>query len=356
MGPGEDIRDRQRERASVVQLILLGIVASAIGIALALLIDWFPTPASIQAGPIDTLWDVLLIASVPIFVLVQAVVLYCVWKFRMRPGQEQQDGAPIHGNTRLEVLWTVIPAILILGLCTYAYVVLTDIEEAQANEMTINVTGQQFSWTFEYGEGDEAVRTTELYLPEDQPVLFRINSLDVIHSFWVPEFRMKIDAVPGIATEYRITANRRGTYPVVCAELCGVAHAFMRQTARVVTREEFDRIMQERRQAGAPGESEEAGAGAPVDGRTLFTDGNGQSAACGNCHTLSDAGTESTTGPDLDEAMQGKSEEELRRDIVDPGAQTTPGFSPGIMPPNYGQVLTDRELDALVDYLMEAAG
>src|SRR5688500_2142845 len=207
MGPGEDnggIRDRQKGRGSAVQLILLGIIASAIGVAFGLLIDWFPTPASTQADPIDTLWDVLLIASVPVFVLVQAVVLYSVWKFRMRPGQELQDGPPIHGNTRLEVIWTIIPAVMILGLCTYAYFVMTDIEEAQANEMRINVVGQQFAWTFEYpqGEGQRPVRSTQLYLAEDQPVRFFIRSEDVIHDFWVPAFRMKIDAVPGVVTDY----------------------------------------------------------------------------------------------------------------------------------------------------------
>ena len=107
----------------------------------------------------------------PVFVLVQAIVLYCVWKFRMRPGQELQDGPPIHGNTRLEVIWTIIPAILILGLCAYAYVVLTDIEEAEARR-ELRVVGQQFTWTFEYRAGGQNVARRQLYLPVDQPVDF----------------------------------------------------------------------------------------------------------------------------------------------------------------------------------------
>src|SRR5918998_891321 len=143
MDPGEDTGDirerRQRDRAQLGPLIALSVIASLVGIAIGLAIDWFPAAASTQAEPIDTLWDVLVIVSVPVFVLVQAVVLYCVWRFRMRPGQELQDGPPIHGNTRLEVVWTIIPAVLILGLCTYAYFVLTDIEEAKANEMRVNV-------------------------------------------------------------------------------------------------------------------------------------------------------------------------------------------------------------------------
>jgi cytochrome c oxidase subunit II len=359
MGPGEDtaddVRNRQRDRASTLQLALLGTVAAVVGVALGLLIDWFPTPASTQADPIDTLWDVLLIASIPVFVLVQAVVLYCVWKFRMRPGQELQDGPPIHGNTRLEVIWTVIPAILILGLCTYAYFVLTDIEEAQAREMRVGVVGQQFTWTFEYGSGRDVVRSNQLYLVEDQPVRFFIRSEDVIHDFWIPAMRMKIDAVPGVTTDYRVTPNRRGNYPVVCAELCGLGHAYMRQTARVVTRDEFDRKMQELRGAGggaagtAGGQAGQGGGGAAA-GKAVF-----DQAGCGGCHTLSDAGTNANVGPNLDDALEGQSAEKIRQDIVDPNAEIAQGFGPNIMPPDFGDTLRPEQLDALVSYLEEAS-
>src|SRR5215213_4512289 len=173
------IQDRQTDRAAVLPMGVIVLISSTVGVILGLLIDWFPTPASTQADPIDTLWDVLVIASVPVFVGVQSFVLYCVWRFRMRPGQEQQDGPPIHGNTRLEVVWTVIPAVLILGLCTYAYFVLDDIEEAAANEWKINVTGQQFTWTFEYPKevtGGEPIRSSQLYVPVDQAVEFQVTS------------------------------------------------------------------------------------------------------------------------------------------------------------------------------------
>src|SRR5262249_7368761 len=111
-------------------MILVGAIASAVGIVAALLIHWFPPAASKQAGPIDTLWDVLLIVSIPVFVLVATVVLFSVKLFRVRPGQENADGAPIHGSTRLEVIWTAVPAILIAALVVYAYLVLHDIEKA----------------------------------------------------------------------------------------------------------------------------------------------------------------------------------------------------------------------------------
>src|SRR6266513_2233788 len=110
-------------------MVVIGVIATAIGIPLALIIPWFPTDASKQASNVRTLYDVLLIASVPIFVLVETVVLFSVWKFRMRPGEELKDGPPIHGNTALEVIWTAVPAILIISLVTYAYTVLRSNED-----------------------------------------------------------------------------------------------------------------------------------------------------------------------------------------------------------------------------------
>src|SRR3712207_1831454 len=155
----EEITAGPESRSHLREMLLIGLVSSIVGIALALWIDWFPVSASEQAAPIDTLYDVLLIFSVPVFVLVEVVVLYSVWRFRMRPGEELKDGPPIHGNTKLEIIWTAIPAILLVGLCTYAYVVLTDIEQAEAEGETlpVRVVGEQFTWTFYYeGEnGDE---------------------------------------------------------------------------------------------------------------------------------------------------------------------------------------------------------
>src|SRR2546423_13842959 len=133
-------------------MLIIGAIASVIGIAVALSINWFPVQGSSQSKKIDDLYDVLLIASVPVFVLVEVVVLYSVWKFRMRPGDEQKDGPPIHGNTGLEIIWTAIPALMIFGLVTYAYIVLLDIEKKPKREMTVEVTGQQFAWSYQYKE------------------------------------------------------------------------------------------------------------------------------------------------------------------------------------------------------------
>src|SRR3954469_15568638 len=204
--------DRPHAHADWKQMLGIGVVASILGIAAGILIDWFPVQASGEAKRIDTLWDVLLIASIPVFVMVMVVVLFSVWKFRMRPGEEELDGPPIHGNTRLEVIWTAIPATLLIALCAYAYIVLHDIEKAPAaQELNVKVTGQQFTWTFEYrGTNGKNFTVPQLFVPEGQSVRFNIVSKDVLHDFWVPAFRMKIDAVPGIVTHYRVTPTKTG--------------------------------------------------------------------------------------------------------------------------------------------------
>src|SRR5437588_12371957 len=148
-------------------MLVIGAIAVAIGLPVALIIPWFPSEGSRQAGDVRTLYDVLLIASVPIFVLVETVVLFSVWKFRMRPGDEEKDGPPIHGNTRLEVVWTALPACLIIGLCTYAYTVLRSDEASKKSEMTVNVTGRQFAFEFSYPEaGGKSVVSPVLYMPK----------------------------------------------------------------------------------------------------------------------------------------------------------------------------------------------
>jgi cytochrome c oxidase subunit II len=337
-------------------MLLIGAIVSALGIALALVIDWFPIAASTQAKPIDTLWDVLLIASVPVFVLVETIVVYCAIKFRMRPGEELKDGPPIHGNTKLEIVWTAIPAILLVGLCTYAYVVLTDIEDAPAagQQLNVRVVGEQFTWTFFVERDGKEVKSSQLYLPNNKPVYFTIQSKDVIHDFWVPAFRMKIDAVPGIDTHLRVTPNRIGEYQVVCAELCGLGHSTMRQSAHVLDPAEWEKQM-DKLAAGPQGGGGGGGGGqAETDGKTLFTEA-AEPTACKSCHTLADAGATGTTGPDLDEVVPDLSAAEIKQSIEDPDAKITAGFQPGIMP-RYGDSLSEEQVDALVKYLKEVAG
>src|SRR5215210_625229 len=346
----------QRDRKYLGRMFAIGAITSVCGIALGLLIDWFPTAASEEAGPIDTLWDVLLIVSVPIFVLVQTVVLYSVWQFRMRPGEELKDGPPIHGNTRLEVIWTAVPAIILVALCSYAYAVLRDIETAEASEMKVRVVGEQFTWTFYYPgqNGGKEVASNQLYLPKDKAVRFDVQAKDVLHDFWVPAFRQKIDAVPGITTRYRVTPTKAGVFPVVCAELCGLGHSVMRQSAHVVSPGEFDEWLADLRAKGRPGgeQAGSTGGGGAPDGKTLFT---GVEPKCSSCHALADAGADATIGPKLDEVLEGKDAAFIEKSIVEPGAEVEKGFQDGIMPTNYGDTLKPEEIKALTDYLVKVA-
>src|SRR4051794_7710311 len=292
----EAAAERRPPRRTAAQMVGVGVVASILGVIAGLLIHWFPPASSTQADKIDTLWDVLIVASVPFFVLVTTVIGFSVLNFRMRPGEEDLDGPPIHGNTRLEVIWTAIPATIIVGLVVYAYVVLRDIEKTPAlaagqKERVVRVFGEQFAWTFEYNEGGKRFRTTELDLPAGQSVKFQIQSKDVIHDFWVPDFRMKIDAVPGITTSYRVTPKKDsiGVHQVVCAELCGLGHAFMRSTVRVRTPQGFAAWVRRTSaaangggQAGGGGQGGGQGGGgqtASTDAKAIFTNGKNATGA-----------------------------------------------------------------------------
>jgi cytochrome c oxidase subunit II len=341
--------ERPHARADWRQMLGIGAIASILGIAAGLLIDWFPVAASDEAKQIDTLWDVLIIFSVPVFVGVSVVVLFSVMKFRMRPGEENLDGPPIHGNTRLEVIWTAIPAIILVGLCTYAFVVLEDVEAADANPVQVRVVGEQFAWTFFYKQADgKEVASSQLHVPLNRQVAFTLQSKDVLHDFWVPAFRMKKDAVPGIDVRYSVTPNKLGTYDIVCAELCGLGHAVMRSSAVVEEQPAFDSWLAKLGQPAAPAGGGGTAGGGAADGKATFASEN-----CASCHTLADAGAKGTIGPDLDKVLAGKDEAFIKESITDPDKIVADGYQSGIMPGNFGQTLPPAQLDALVKYLSE---
>jgi cytochrome c oxidase subunit 2 len=240
---------------TLVRLLAIAVVAAAIGIAIGLLIPWFPPAAAKQAHTIDTLYYVLIIVTVPIFVLVTSVVLFSAYSWRVRSGEERLDGPPIHGDTRLEVIWTALPSALIAALVVYAAIVLHDIGVKQPGEITVGVTGQQWEWRFSYPSYDDAqgkpIVALQLYLPLNRPVDFRIHSVDVIHTFWVPAFRLQQDAVPGITTGLRATPDRLGSYPIVCTQLCGYGHSTMRTTLHIVTAAAFSTWLTEHGYSGS---------------------------------------------------------------------------------------------------------
>ena len=348
-GPPETDPRIAGEKHPVARMIGIGVFASLIGIGITLWIDWFPEQGATSANKIDTLYDVLLICSVPVFVLVMTIAIYSVLRFRAKPG-DMGDGPPIHGNTRLEVIWVTIPFIMVTALAIYGWITLDDIEAKQPNEMVVNVTGQQFTWTFQYPS--EKLDAKELVLPVNRPVEFRVHTKDVIHSFWVPQFRLKSDAVPGLTTQVRVTPDRKGNFEVVCTELCGIGHSTMRQFARVVPATEFRSWVADQKKA-ASGGATGGGGGQPAggaDAEQLFT-----SNGCSGCHTLAKAGATAKVGPDLGK-LGNVSASFIRTSIESPNAEITKGYKPNIMPQDFKDKLSKEELDALVKYLLEAQG
>lgn len=228
------------ERLPYLKLTLASVALGTVVSVLMMQYDWMGDAASTAAGPIDTLMDVSIIISSFIFAIVCVALGYALVKWRVKPGDEG-DGLPIHGNTKLEIVWTLIPTVIVLFLAGYSWVVLNDIEKEDPNALTVNVYSQQFAWTFGYPENGNKWSEGVLHVPVDRQIDFKMNAQDVIHSFWVPEWRIKKDNVPGITTEALITPDKVGTYQLICTELCGAGHATMRALVVVQTQEAFDR-------------------------------------------------------------------------------------------------------------------
>jgi len=223
-------------------MVLITIVTSIVMVN----IDWNGDAASVERGPIDTLLDVMIVLSAFVFAIVVVMLGYAVWKYRAKPGDES-DGEPIHGNTRLEIIWTVVPTLIVIFGGIYSTIVLNDIEaEASGPIMRVDVTAQQFAWRFDYP--DQGVTSTELHAPVGTQLELHLNALDVLHAFWVPEWGIKRDLVPGsdlpngeqIDDVARVTPNEEGVYSVVCSELCGWGHSTMRAAAVAESQAEFD--------------------------------------------------------------------------------------------------------------------
>jgi cytochrome c oxidase subunit II len=226
-------------RGSLVQLVLFALVASAAGVALALVPNWLPKSASDEAGRIDFVFWFVTGICVFIFAIVAAVLVYAVFKFRVKP-DDDSDGPPIHGHTGLEIVWTAVPALLVTAIAIVSAIVLAKDDAAGANPLRVDVTAQQFFWSYSY-PGFDNKQSAVLRLPLHRSVVFRMTAKDVIHSFWVPEFRQKQDLVPGIHPTLHITPNKLGTYPVICTELCGLGHGLMRSRVIVMEPEAFER-------------------------------------------------------------------------------------------------------------------
>lgn len=268
------------------------------------------------------------------------IMLYSVVVFRRDPDDES-DGPHIHGHTGLEIAWTILPTFVVIGFGLYGLIVFQDITAAQDNEMVVSVVGQQWSWSFEYPE--EEIKSARLVLPVDQPILFELESTDVIHSFWVPEFRIKQDVVPGAVMPLRITPTKIGSYRLVCAEICGNGHAGMVADVEVVSLTDFEQFLIDSAFRYSDLTAEERG-------QQFYTE-----LGCAGCHSLD--GTPGV-GPTwqgiylreelLDDGTTVIADDDyIRESILDPDAQIVQSFNAAVMSSQDFTVMID-ELQAQI--------
>lgn len=255
-------------RASVITfLVSVGLIL--VGLVVGQRIDLLPLQASVNAPVYDELFRVLFSIGTMLFLGICGLLLFSLVRFRRQPG-DLGDGAAIEGNLPLEIVWTAIPAVVVLFVGLYSYniyermggmapladhsamhvVPATDpgsgdrvwggirTVAGESADLTVEVTALQFAFIFHYPSGN--ITTGELHVPEGERVELRMKANDVIHAFWVPQFRIKQDIIPGQPTILTFTANRPGTYPIICAELCGPYHGGMRTSVVVHDRGAFD--------------------------------------------------------------------------------------------------------------------
>jgi cytochrome c oxidase subunit 2 len=228
-------------RGAIVRVVTIGLLAAAAATLVAILIPWLPDQESKEGGRIDFVFWFVTAICIGVFAVVAAVSVYSVVKFRARP-DDDSDGPPIHGHTGLEIAWTAVPAVLVTLIAVVSTVALAENGKWQRDRLKVEVTARQFAWSFEYPQYG-GFKSGTLWLQEDRQVELRLTALDVVHSFWVPEFRQKQDAVPGQVTRLGITPTKTGQRTLICTELCGLGHALMRAPVVVLTKAEFERCV-----------------------------------------------------------------------------------------------------------------
>jgi len=324
-------------------LVILMAVLTYIGLDSAGLM---PLEASAQAATIDWLWDWQVGAMSFLFALIAVPMVYSLIVFRRRKG-DTTDAEHMEGNTKLEITWTVLPLFIVMAFAYLGAVNLADTRRVDPEAMVVKVTGLQWSWTFEYPPVNGlTVVSDELHLPVGKQVLLRMTSNDVIHSFWVPEFRVKQDLVPGRITELRITPTLEGNYKVRCAELCGTSHAFMEKSVIVSSQAEFDAWMTEQLAL-----AEEASQTPEGRGQALVA-ANG----CAACHSINGSPGIGPTWFNLsgrqetltDGSVVTADDAYIHESIKAPQAKIVAGFENQLMP-TYG--FTDEQIDDIVAYI-----
>jgi cytochrome c oxidase subunit 2 len=323
----------------VTIIVVLGTILVYNGLAwLGLL----PPQASLQAVPIDKLFNIHMWLISFLFSLIAGILFYSLVVFRRRKG-ETGDGAYITGNTGLEVLWTLIPLGGVIFLAYIGALSLAEVQRIDPSAMVIKVIAGQWFWKFQYP--DYGFSSDKLYLPINRQVDLQMTSQDVIHSFWVAEFRVKQDLVPGRITDLRITPTTLGQYKVRCAELCGSGHAYMEAAVNVVSQADFDKWANQQKSA------------APAD-PVLRGQQLAQQTGCANCHSIDGSKKIGPTWKGVADSKVQLSDGStviadknyLTNSIVDPNSQIVAGFRANVMP-SFTNTLDQTEVAALVAYI-----
>jgi len=310
-------------------------------------------PAGPAAEKADDLWNLVFPVAAVIFFVVEGLLLFAIIRFRHRPGREAKQ---FHGNTRLEVVLTAVPALILAGIAVPTVATIMDLSEEPEGALSVKVVARQFWWEYTYEE--EGVTTAnELHIPVGVPVRIKLEggitdqvdgTAEVIHSFWVPRLGGTQDITPGRTNLITLEADEPGTYWGQCKEFCGLGHAYMRLRVIAEEPEEFEGWLADLKAAAAEP------SGDASEGAELFANGaDNIDQACSSCHSVDATQPAPASGPNLDGfagrdtfagAILERNDENLSRWLADPAA-----VKPGAKMPDLG--LTQEQIDALVTYL-----
>jgi cytochrome c oxidase subunit 2 len=306
---------------------------------------WIPEAASNLASKVDGVLLLITIMSLVFFILITVVLVYFAIKYRRK--REDEETPYITGSEPLEIIWTVIPSILLIVLFVYGYVVFKDMRTPPKDAVEINVQGKQWLWTFDYYNGKKTIN--ELYVQYNRPVRLVMEAQDVLHSFFVPGFRVKQDLVPGRYTQLWFTPTKIGTFDIFCAEYCGTGHSAMLGKVVVLSPEAYE--------IWEKGVKVDEGVGVaslpPAElGEKIYKE-----KGCNACHSLDGS---KIVGPSFkgifghsvelqDGSKVDVDENYIRQSILEPQAQIVKGFAPVM--PSFKGILSDEDVTALVAYI-----
>lgn len=301
-----------------------------------------PRAASAEAGPIDTMFDAHFWMISFLFALIMVPMLYSAFVFRRKPG-DMEDGPHIHSNTTLEITWTIVPVIAVVSFGVWGATMLNQLTAVNPAEMKIHAQAQQWAWKFQYPTYANAA-SGQLVLPVNQPIVMEMNASDVLHSFWVPEFRVKQDLVPGRTTFLRFTPTVVGDYILRCAEICGRDHSIMLADVRVLSATDFAAWADEISRIPFYGDL------TPEERGAIWYE-TGKGFGCQSCHTIDGSAGNGPTWLNLYGSQQPLTDGStvtaddayLLNSIINPASQIVAGFTTVQMPANFADQFAAKQ-------------